>query len=617
MKKALDFVAEPLKTRPLAAFSILVCIFVIVRLFVNVEPLLFMSLILGLGLVFLYYKKKLDAFIVMFIFLATVTGVLVSNSKITAWENLSVLLNEQNVRVEGHIASMPENNKNGTNFFFDCDRIYSHKGELDDNIKLFVECDGYYRDYRYGDRLVFNARLSSVEIVKARFGKHFLSKGAPLVASNVILLEQSEARGFKGVLASVRNYIGDKGDEFFRGDTREFFKALTIGDRSGFSDKLTSDLGLSGLSHVACVSGLHVSILGMAIYNMLKRKGRYVPAIVSVLFVYAFALITGATPSTLRAAMMFTSFILAESVLMDNDSFTSLAFSAAVLMLINPYVIFDWGFILSFLSVLGIQVFSFSFKKVLSFLPDELADSISVTLSAQIMTLPAIANMFGYVSVYSVLANVVVSMIFIYVLYACFAFVFVSFVPFVNWFVSVVCAFLLDCVLVTANLFADMKMSIVRIDNFDIPEIVVYYTLILMFVFRRELSEYFISAVALLCAALLLITAYFPIEICRKYSVAESSLIVEKNNDRYLLAKDSIDEIAAEYDKWHVSYFDDVVVTEKLKRSELCTMEDKVSLLHIPEEFNGEDFILTARAMGFDIVFYNIDADEYIKTVCD
>lgn len=505
--KLQDVTAKVLLTRPLAVFSVLAFIFVIMRLYFPIEPLLLLAFFIGCVFIFLYVQGKTDAFITGFLCVSMLLGICAANNKLFKVEQLYKSLDDEYVRISGTVSSVPDEGKSFNTFFVECDEIESHKGTFN-NVKVYVKLKDRF-PLSYGDRILFNAKLTAAGRNNTPFEKYYLAKGALFTASDVTVLGRSPSTGFDGILARARNYFISVSDKWLENhDARALFKALTAGDRSDFSKELTRNLSLSGLSHIACVSGLHVSIIGMAVFSLFKKRGRVLSAIVALLAVYFFAFLTGATPSSLRAAIMFTSFIIARIALRDNDSFTSLCFSAMLLILINPYVIFDTGFILSFLSVLGIQIFSYYFKQLMSFLPDKLSDSISVTMAAQLMTAPVIVNMFGYLTTYSVFSNIIISVIFIWVLYLCFVLAFVAPIPIINTIMAWLCECGLIIIAAVANFFAELPFSHLGASSMNEVQITAYYVIVVMFVFREKLSKWFTGTVLLLCMLLSVISAF-------------------------------------------------------------------------------------------------------------
>lgn len=496
-----------LLSRPLAVFSVLAFIFVIMRLYFSIEPLLLLAFFIGCVFIFLYVQGKTDAFITAFLCLSMILGICAANHKLFRVDRLYKSLDDEYVRISGTVSSVPDEGKSFNTFFVECDEIESHRGTLN-NVKVYVKLKDK-APFRYGDRILFNAKLTAAGRNDTPFEKYYLAKGALFVASDVTVVGKTQSTGFDGMLARGRNYFIAVSDKWLKNrDARALFKALTAGDRSDFSDELSKNLSLSGLSHIACVSGLHVSIIGMAVFALFKKRNKILSAIMALVAVYFFAFLTGATPSSLRAAMMFTSFIIAHVALRESDSFTSLCFSAMILTLINPYVIFDTGFILSFLSVLGIQTFSHYFKQLLSFLPDMLSDSISVTMAAQLMTAPVVINMFGYLSTYSVFSNIIISVIFIWALYLCFVLAFVAPIPIINTITAWLCEWGLIIIAAVANFFAELPFSHIGASSMNVVQIIAYYVIVVMFVFREKLSKWFTGTVLLLCMLLSAISAF-------------------------------------------------------------------------------------------------------------
>ena len=483
-------VSKQIAEKPFAVCSIMAFLLMILGLCRETESLFLLLVILICVLVLLNLFGKLRIFLVVMVSLFMAISFLRIGFFKAENESIYNLFHGEYARIEGFVASVPTENRGAKAFFVDSESIIYRGGNYEKEMKLYVRLKTE-QPIKYGDKVVFDTILEYSKAYNPYLKNYYFAKGARLVATETeLLMYNSESQG---MVADIRNYVLNLGDKFFTGDVKALFKALTAGDRSQFSDELTSNLAVSGLSHIVCVSGLHVSIVGMCLYNMLKKKNRYIATGVSFGAVILFCLITGAAPSTVRAAIMFASFLISILVVRENDSFTALSFSAFVLAFLNPYVVFDYGFILSFLSVLGIEIFSYPIKRRLNFLPEFVASSVSVTVSAQLLTLPVCVNMFGYVSVYSVLANLIVSVFFLFALYSCFIFIFIS--PFwgLNRIVSGICSLFLELIAAVADLFAELPYSILYADKFNDLELVCYYTLILMYVFRRKLSTWFVG----------------------------------------------------------------------------------------------------------------------------
>ncbi|MEP2667807.1 MAG: ComEC/Rec2 family competence protein [Cyclobacteriaceae bacterium] len=135
--------------------------------------------------------------------------------------------------------------------------------------------------------------------------------------------------------------------------------ALTLGVTDGIDNELQSAYASSGAMHVLAVSGLHVGIL-YGIVMLLFRPftnlswSRWVIAIISLLVLWSFAFITGLSPSVLRAVTMFSFIAIAKPFGRRTSIYNTLASSAFILLLFDPYLVMSVGFQLSYLAVLGI-----------------------------------------------------------------------------------------------------------------------------------------------------------------------------------------------------------------------------------------------------------------------
>ncbi len=135
--------------------------------------------------------------------------------------------------------------------------------------------------------------------------------------------------------------------------------ALTLGVTDGIDNELQSAYASSGAMHVLAVSGLHVGIL-YGIVMLLFRPftnlswSRWVIAVISLLVLWSFAFITGLSPSVLRAVTMFSFIAIAKPFGRRTSIYNTLASSAFILLLFDPYLVMSVGFQLSYLAVLGI-----------------------------------------------------------------------------------------------------------------------------------------------------------------------------------------------------------------------------------------------------------------------
>lgn len=137
-------------------------------------------------------------------------------------------------------------------------------------------------------------------------------------------------------------------------------KGILIGNRESFTDAQTEAYSDSGLIHITSASGMHIMFLyGFLSYLLRKlRLPNFVIFLAALPILFLFSAAVAFTPSICRAVLMLLLSLIADLLQQEPDSLTSLSFSAFVLILVNPYIITGYSFILSFSSTLGIVLFS-------------------------------------------------------------------------------------------------------------------------------------------------------------------------------------------------------------------------------------------------------------------
>lgn len=212
----------------------------------------------------------------------------------------------------------------------------------------------------------------------------------------------------------VRQWLRSRIDSLYTGDCAGLLQALLIGDRANLSYGAQSDLSISGLSHAVAVSGMHVSILLTMVSFCLGGNPR-LTALIGYPVIVAFVLMTGASPSACRAAVMQGMLLAAPLLHRESDPLTTLGAAALMLLLENPWCIASVSFQLSFAAMLGLITVGNSIKSrlfhkkpqadgIYRYLEAGIAASVSTTLT----TLPLTVYYFGMVSFVAIPVNLAV-----------------------------------------------------------------------------------------------------------------------------------------------------------------------------------------------------------------
>lgn len=224
-----------------------------------------------------------------------------------------------------------------------------------------------------------------------------LSAGDTIYAKGVFIKEPDYEKGIAGTYELLDLTVGKRDfyyklQEFKRiiytrfsqqlGDKRAaVLVSAAFGDVAYIQKEQMDELNKLGIVHIVSVSGLHMAV----IYKLLETIGGYG---FGILISFIYAIFTGAQASTVRAFIMIVVLKLSKKLYKKYDKLSSLSLSAMILLILKPYYISDLGFMLSFLSVLGIILFYEKFKRIFYYLPQYLNDGISLTLSAQSFSTP-------------------------------------------------------------------------------------------------------------------------------------------------------------------------------------------------------------------------------------
>ncbi len=227
--------------------------------------------------------------------------------------------------------------------------------------------------------------------------------------SRVKFVEYSPTPGTYAFVFSQK--LGNKITSYISGEEGELVRAVVLGDKEGFTDEMKNNFSDCGISHIVAVSGMHMSILIMFIMNLgmifgIKRKLRAISAI-AVILCYVFML--GFVPSAIRAAVMGIAVMSATLINRREDFATSVLTGAFIILLINPYSIFDTGFLLSFAAVTGIYLFAERFNGIfIKILPSSVCAAVAMSVSVNLMTFPITATVFNKINFVGIIANIII-----------------------------------------------------------------------------------------------------------------------------------------------------------------------------------------------------------------
>jgi competence protein ComEC len=195
--------------------------------------------------------------------------------------------------------------------------------------------------------------------------------------------------------------------------SREFLKGIILADRTEIDAQTVQDFNRSGLVHFLAISGTHIVVIFGLFYliliKVLPLRLRKYAIISSLIFIWLFTVFIGFGSSVVRSSIMLTVYFIYVLLQRKPDLLHSLSLSAFIILIADTQQIFDVGFQLSFLAVLGIFWLN---QPILKYFPKQnhwfkkiIFNTISISISAQLVTLPLVLYYFHQFSLISVIAN--------------------------------------------------------------------------------------------------------------------------------------------------------------------------------------------------------------------
>ncbi|MCW3462223.1 ComEC/Rec2 family competence protein [Chitinophaga nivalis] len=312
------------------------------------------------------------------------------------------------------------------------------------NIRLFVRKDSSSNMLRYGDEILVKNQVTPIRsngnpgafdyrrycalqqcyhqlyLRPGEYRKLLQQRGNPIMRAIIHLRRYC--------LDNLKKYIGS-------GPEAGMAEALLIGYRRDLEKEIVQSYSNTGIVHVIAISGMHLALLYGSLLWLLQwlpaaRWADSLKAVIVLSFLWGFALLTGASASVLRSAVMFTGITIGRFVLQRYTCiYNTLAASAFVLLCYDPSLAMDAGFQLSYLAVLSILLFYTPIYELLSCRQkwlDVCWQMVALSLAAQLLTTPISLYYFHQFPVYFLPANLIAVPLSTLIIYAAAILLFIA-----------------------------------------------------------------------------------------------------------------------------------------------------------------------------------------------
>ena len=272
--------------------------------------------------------------------------------------------------------------------------------------------------------------------------------------------------------------------------SREFAKGIILADRTEMDQKTVRDFRDSGMMHILAISGTHMAIIFGVILLLLNfvvpPKYRRQKIIVALILIWSFAVFIDFGNSVVRSCIMISSYYTFILLQRKTDLLHSMALAGFVILILNSNQLFEVGFQLSFAAVGGIYWFN---QPILKYLPKArnkfqnfMLNVLSISLSAQLGTIPLVIYYFHQYSAVSIVANlVIIPFAEIVIVFSLLMVILISMSINFSWLTSIYDG-LITFTLKVIHLFADVDSLMQRMIPLTLIEVLLLY---LVFYFLR------------------------------------------------------------------------------------------------------------------------------------
>lgn len=277
-------------------------------------------------------------------------------------------------------------------------------------------------DLKIGNKIYLKGKIQQFEVArnKGNFDskKYYLSIGITTkIAVKEYYVSDDNYDFLRDKLCTLREYVvgmfsklcdTNGKDKWLYGNKAGIFSAILMGDKTELDQEIKDLYSLSGIAHILAISGLHISLIGMFLYSLLRKRFSFATSsALTIAVVTLFAITSGMGIATIRAFVMFILKLMGEILGRKYDYITAISLSALILLADNPFIIINSGFQMSFCAMITITII---WPKVVYLIniKSKIANSIVFSLCIGIFMNPVIAYNYFQLPTYSFMLNIIV-----------------------------------------------------------------------------------------------------------------------------------------------------------------------------------------------------------------
>ncbi|MEK7613276.1 MAG: ComEC/Rec2 family competence protein [Patescibacteria group bacterium] len=319
------------------------------------------------------------------------------------------------VHMVGVVSSAPEKRETTTRLRVQIESVNQHP-----TLGVVMVSTDPYNAFHYGDRVAIEGVIKKPESFETDTGRAFnyekflrAHRVTHVISfANVEVVEENAGNQIIAALTSFKDTLVSRIELLLPDPEAPLLSGLLLGEQQSLGTRLYESFQRAGVVHMVVLSGYNVSLIVQALSKITET---FLPlaarSTVLILAIVSFALMTGASETTVRASLMAGILLVGTLLARPHDALRALLVAGGVMVLWNPYLLlFDLSFQLSFVATAGILLWANPLAQKLSWLTERfgIREIAGATLAAQIAVLPVLVLSIGSVSLVAPFANILV-----------------------------------------------------------------------------------------------------------------------------------------------------------------------------------------------------------------
>ncbi|MEW5895867.1 MAG: ComEC/Rec2 family competence protein [Candidatus Omnitrophota bacterium] len=392
-------------------------------------------------------------------------------------------------------------------------------------VNLFRDCD-----IRYGDEVTLEGKLyrpfNFINENNFSYREFLYRKGIAFMLSVkkngfVEVGERDNGHPLAALSFRMKHYLSDQLERYLSHEDAGMMQALLLGERGDIPKTVYELYKLSGVAHVIAISGFNIAIVSCGIFFVLKMFpiARSIQYFLNILLLIFYAFLAGGQPPVARATIMAVVFLLSFIIERQTDAINLLSLAAFVILLLNPLVLFEVGFQLSFLSVLSIILFyqpmiNAFYRCIPSLKSGEkdmarlgpiaaikvkfirfLVQSVALSLAAYFGVVVLIGYYFRIITPVTILANLVIVPLTSLAIYLGMGLLTAGvIIPFAAAPIAACISMVLHLTVACVAFLADLPFAYFKLDDFSLKIVFFYYGVVVLafligYIFKKQILK--------------------------------------------------------------------------------------------------------------------------------